>query len=390
MRISAVLSVICISVTTAAAQPFGEEPGVAQARAAADAGALITEFTHPPAESRAVWLPARDILVPREQLLATLDRLQSAGFQRVMICTLFRGYVLYPDSDILPTAPEADGDLLAFIIEECHKRNLKADAWLEYGMYACFTADPNDPSMGRLLDADPSLASVDAAGTAAIRRSFGTFYSMCPANPKSHEILANLAAEVATRYNIDSVNLDRIRFADWDHLSMIGRSRFENETGLDYESLDVHDPRIVEWKRQQTLAACRTIVRKLNVVRPSMPVTAYVVPPEEMDSKAQSWDLWMKEDLLTRIGVSMYGPTIDSAANLAITKLGGTSKLVAAINAEHPTANLLSNIERSRQLGLQGQWVWFSGTVDDADAAALKAGPWSEPAADFDDLRGRN
>ena len=115
------------------------EPGAAQSKETTTRAA-ITDFTHPPVETRGVWLASRDIFVPRDQLLAKLDQLKDAGFTRVMIDTQFRGGVLYPDSKILPQVPEAKGeDLLKLLVDECHKRGMKADAWMEYGFYAYFT-----------------------------------------------------------------------------------------------------------------------------------------------------------------------------------------------------------------------------------------------------------
>jgi uncharacterized lipoprotein YddW (UPF0748 family) len=232
---------------------------------------------------------------------------------------------------------------------------------------------------------------VDKDGTAAIARSFGTFYSLDPAHPGAIAALAKLNAEVATRYDVDSINLDRIRFAAWDHLSLAGRERFEKETGLKWAAFDKASPEgktLSEWKRQQTLVATREITSAIRKAKPGLPVTSYVVPPDEKDDKSQSWDLWMREDLLDAIAVSMYGADIQADAQKAIALLGGkTDRLVAAINSDQTTANLTTNVELSRRFGMIGQFVWFSGTVDDADARALREGPYAQPAKD--PIRGR-
>lgn len=366
--------------------PSAAEPGVAQAQQKSNRP-IITEFTHPAVETRGVWLPGRDIFVPREQLLAKLDQLKAAGFNRVMIGTQFRGGVLYPNSELLPQIADAKGeDLLQVLIDECHRRGMKADAWMEYGFYAHFTPEKDHTSMGKWLDADPSLLSVDKNGVGAITRSFGTFYSLDPSLPKARELLVKLNVEVATKYNVDAINLDRIRFADWDHLSLEGRARFKKETGLKwaaYEPSSEEGKVLSEWKRQQTLAAVREITAAVRKVKPNLPITSYVVPPEEKDNKSQSWDLWMKEDLLDALAVSMYGQDIEQSAADAIRFLDGkTDKLVAAINSEHPTADFLTNIERSRQLGMIGQFTWYVGTTDENDLEALKNGPYAEQASD--------
>ena len=364
----------------------GQEPGAAQAKQATTRAA-ITTFTHPEVETRFVWLPSRDILVPREQLMAKLDQLKAAGFNRVGIDVQFRGGVLYPNSESLPQVPEAKGeDLLRVCIDAVHARGMKADAWMEYGMYAHFTADKNDKSMGKWLDANPELLSVDKDGNGAIVRSFGTFYSLDPANPQSAELLAKLNVEVATKYDIDGINLDRMRYAEFDHLGMRSRERFEQETKLKFADCKPGTPAgetFGEWKRQELLKSVRTIVDAVRKAKPGLPITSYVVPPEEAANKSQSYDLWMKAGLLDGIYVSMYGADNTDAAHQAIAILGGDkSKLYAAINAEQTTVNLTTNIELSRQLGLKGQGVWYAGEVDESDVKALTDGPYAKPAKD--------
>jgi uncharacterized lipoprotein YddW (UPF0748 family) len=375
----------CAAKTMGNQPAVGQEPGVAQAKEATTRPP-ITTFTHPEVETRFVWLPSRDILVPREQLMAKLDQLKAVGFNRVGIDVQFRGGVLYPNSESLPQVPEAKGeDLLRICIDAIHARGMKADAWMEYGMYAHFTAKKDDKSMGKWLDAHPELLSVDKNGLGPIARSFGTFYSLDPAAPGSAELLAKLNIEVVTRYDIDALNFDRMRYAEFDHLGVASRERFEKETGVKFaEATDFNSPAgktLSEWKRKQLLASLTTITEAVRKAKPGLPLTSYVVPPDEMMNKSQSYDLWMKAGLLDGIYVSMYGQDITDAANKAIALLGGDkSKLYAAVNAEQTTANLTTNIEISRQLGLRGQGVWYAGAIDEADAKALTDGPYARPA----------
>ena len=387
IRLSSIAVPVLAAASVAVAQ-VGLEPGAAQSKQATTQRA-ITDFTHPAAEARGVWFASKDIFaLTRDQRMAKLDQLKSAGFNRVMIDTQFRGFVLYPGSDVLPQDPRAKGeDLLKEMIDACHARGMKASAWMEFGFYAYFTENKSETSMGKLLDADPTMLSVDKGGEGKIARSFGTFYSLDPAHPHAVELIAQLNAEVAAKYDLDAINLDRVRFADFDHLSLQERARFETETGTHFA--DATDPKtdagkaLSDWKREQNLKACETIVTAIRKAKPALQVTAYVVPPDEKDNKSQAWDLWMKHDLLDAIAVSMYGADIDADAAKATKLLDGkTDKLIAAISSEQTTDNLTTNVERSRQLKMIGQYDWYADTIDDADVAALKAGPYSEAATD--------
>jgi uncharacterized lipoprotein YddW (UPF0748 family) len=232
------LAVTLIAWQQPTTRPAGQEPGEAESRQQTSDAPRVTTFTHPSIEIRGVWLASRDMTAPKDTLIAKLDALKSANFNTLLIDTYFKGFVVYPGGSIVPQAPEFRGkpDVLAMLIEESHKRGIRADMWMEYGFYGYFTADATkDNSMGPILDAHPELLSVDAEGTRFIHRSFGDFYSICPSNPKSHEILAQIYAEAVTRYpKAHGVNLDRIRYADANYCYCdYCKEHFKADTGIE-------------------------------------------------------------------------------------------------------------------------------------------------------------
>src|SRR5438876_4963492 len=121
---------------------------------------------HPLVELRGVWLVSNDLSKPRDELKKMLNAFASANFNTVFIDVWFRGYVAYPDSKIAPQFPALRGhDVIGFLVDECHKRNLQAHLWVSYGFYAYFTPDASrDTSTGPLLDANPKLAAIDSLG----------------------------------------------------------------------------------------------------------------------------------------------------------------------------------------------------------------------------------
>jgi uncharacterized lipoprotein YddW (UPF0748 family) len=385
-RLLLVLLLLTISAPPVRAQREAVEPGELEARDRAPHAPLITQWTHPASEVRGVWIASRDMLRPKDELRQMLDALAAANFSVVLIDTLFRGYVAYPDSEHLRHFPEFNGeDMLGWFVEECRARGLRTAAWMEYGFYAYFTADATkDPSMGAILDRHPELLSVNSRGTRIIHRSFGDFYSMCPSNPLSHEILGSIMAETVSRYPVDELNLDRIRYAAADYCYCnYCKIHFERDTGIalaEFADGTEEARQWLEWKRQQTTKAVQRIRALVHAARPGLPITAYVVGPEEMDDKAQGWDLWMQHDLLEGIAVSMYGANIESAAARARELLGPRqAKLIGAISAGQAKEVYLSNIQRTRQLGMMGQYSWHFGDLMD-DLEALKVGPYAKPA----------
>ena len=380
------LAVACPFVMAQPKPNRGLEPGQAEAQDRDRPIAPDTKWTQPPVEARGVWIASRDMNGTREPIGQKLDLIKRANLNTALIGTQFRGYVAYPGSAVLPQFPDFKGqDVFGLWVEEAHKRGLRAEAWMEYGFYAYFTPDASkDPSMGPILDNHPDLLSVDPKGTRYIHRDFGDFYSICPSNPKSHQILADLCVEAVTKYPLDGLNLDRIRYAasDYCHCDYC-KSAFQRDTGValvQFPEGSAEAKRWLDWKRDQTAKAVATISKAVRAARPGMPITSYVVGPDEMDDKAQGWDLWAKRGFVDALAVSMYGADIEPAASKALALLGDeTGMLICAINAGMKTPIFASNVEVARKHAPTGQFVWHFGDLAD-DVEALTTGPYQKPA----------
>jgi len=366
------------------------EPGQAEAAKTTTLKMDVpTTWTSPEVEARAVWLTGTELLKPREEIIAMLDALADANFNAVLLDTWFRGYVIYPGSKLVPQYPQAEsvGDVLSWVIPEAKKRGFQVQAWPEYGFYAYHTMDATkDSSKGPILDKHPKLMAVTADGSSFIHNpTFGDFYSMCPANPESHKLLADLYVETMTKYDFDGLNLDRLRFpsGEFCHCQHC-QAGFEKATGTKLAAFDAGTSAansFLEWKRNKLADGVETIVKAVRAARPDAQITAYVVGPDEMHEKAQSWDLWVKRGLLDMISVSMYGPDIRPAAEKARAILGKKANiLVAAISAGTGDSDvLLRNISFARTLTPLGQFVWYAVDVMD-DLDELKAGPYLKAA----------
>ncbi len=368
------------------------EPGQAEAATTSGQEAVPTppthlKWSHPEVEFRGIWIPIpkKDRGVSTQTLRKQIEAFAKANFNAVLPVTYVRGYASYPDSKYLPQLPEVRGlDPLGFIIEEAHRNGLEVHAWLEFGFYAYHTPDATkDKSMGPWLDAHPELLSVNADGERYIHNpAWGDFYSMCPANPRSHEFLANLAVEIVERYPVEGINLDRIRFAGAKFCYCdYCKEHFKKDTGKElvpFAKGSVYEKLFTEWKRRQLVRAVRTIRERVKAVKPNVALTSYVVPPDEKDDKAQPWDLWARERLLDGIAVSMYGRHISESARKAVTILDRDKDLlIAAISCDVPT--YVANIEKARSYAPMGQITWYSGEVMD-DLEALAQGPYAKPA----------
>ena len=169
----------------------------------------------PKYEVRAVWLTTiGGIDWPRstnadeqkQELTATLDRLQQAGVNTVMIQARVRATTIYPSSmepwDVCMTgqAGRSPGyDALELVVDECHRRGMECHAWvvtIPVGKW-------NKLGCQQLRKKYPKLI-----------RHIGEEGYMDPEQPQTGDYLAEICREIVTRYDVDGIHLDYIRYPE--------------------------------------------------------------------------------------------------------------------------------------------------------------------------------
>ena len=179
--------------------------------------------TSPKHEVRAAWITAvygldwprtkattpAGIRRQKEELIDILDRLKEANFNTVLFQTRTRGDVLYR-SDIEPfnsiltgkTGGDPGYDPLAFAIEECHKRGMECHAWM--------VTIP--------LGGKKHVASLGKQSVTRRERDicvpYKNEYFLNPGHPATKEYLMKLVREVVSRYDVDGVHFDYLRYPE--------------------------------------------------------------------------------------------------------------------------------------------------------------------------------
>ena len=187
---------------------------------AANTSAQI-ETTLPKYEVRAVWLTtiggidwphsysngsAATIAKQQRELCDILDRLQKANINTILIQARVRGTTIYP-SDLEPwdgclsgkpgTSPGYDA--LQFAIDECHRRGMECHAWIvtiPIGKW-------NKAGCQNLRRTHPELI-----------KKIGEDGYMNPEHPGTAPYLAHICREIVSRYDIDGIHLDYIRYPE--------------------------------------------------------------------------------------------------------------------------------------------------------------------------------
>lgn len=258
-------------------------------------------------EVRAVWLttiggldwPSRSTQNAegwkrqREELCQQLDRLHAAGINTVILQTRIRGTVIYPSSiepfdDCFTGLAEMqpDYDPLDFCLRECHRRGMECHAWV-----VCFPVGKfaQQKRYGR--------KAINVRRPDLVQRTKEQWV-MDPAKPGTATYLADLCEEIVSRYDVDGIQLDYVRYP-------------EREVGF--------CTKLSLKQRQDAVTRCvREVHDRVKAVRPWVklscsPVGKYADLPRQSsygwnarDAVAQDVALWLKEGLMDWIAPMMY------------------------------------------------------------------------------------
>lgn len=185
--------------------------------------------THSPAsnniryEVRAAWLttlmgldwPSKPATteaqaeLQRRDLCRQLDQLKAAGINMVLFQSRIRSTTAYA-SDIEPWDGVFTGrpgqrplyDPLLFAINECHKRGMECHAWV-VAFPICKVATAKQLGKRALPALHPELC-----------QRCGDQWMMNPGVPATATYLANVCKEIVTKYAVDGIHLDYIRYPE--------------------------------------------------------------------------------------------------------------------------------------------------------------------------------
>jgi len=175
---------------------------------------LSTKGNTPKHEVRAVWLTtiggidwprSYSVASQKREMISILDQLQQAGINTILIQTRVRATTIFPttepwDGCLTGLPGNSPGyDPLQFCIDECHRRGMECHAWI----VTIPVGKWNGTGCKQLRKKYPAL----------IRKIGGEGY-MNPENPQTGDYLAQFCAEVTSRYDVDGIHLDYIRYPE--------------------------------------------------------------------------------------------------------------------------------------------------------------------------------
>lgn len=328
-------------------------------------------------EIRSIWLDRGTIVkAGSERSLAVIfDRMAQAGINTVFFETLNASYPIYPSKVAPQQNPLIRGwDPLASAVKLAKQRGMELHAWV--WVFAAGNTrhnqvigmNPDYP--GPVLAANPDWAGYDNRGQMIPPGQGKPFFD--PANPQLRQYLLNLYDEIVTKYDVDGLQLDYIRYPFQDPSA--GRSYgYGKSARIQFQQLYGVDPATINPSQRdvwQKWTAFRTekvnsfvaeVSQKLRKKRPNLTLSVAVFPlpeQERIQKLQQNWELWAKRgdiDLIVPMTYALDTARFERLAQpwIASTQFGqlGSALLVPGIRLLNlPTPGAFDQIQAIRDL----------------------------------------
>ncbi|QDL11732.1 glycoside hydrolase family 10 protein [Brasilonema sennae CENA114] len=329
-------------------------------------------------EIRAMWLDRGTIIrAGSEQRLAEIfDRIAQAGINTIFFETVNAGYTIYP-SKIAPQENPLvrNWDPLASAVKLAHERGIELHAWVwtfaagNERHNRLLNINPNYP--GPVLAAHPDWAGYDNRGQMIPSGQTKPFFD--PANPQVRQYLLSLYEEIVSRYDVDGLQLDYIRYPFQDPSAnrtygygKAAREQFQQLTGTDPAKISPRQQQLWQkWTefRTQQIDSFVAQVSQLRQKRPNLILSAAVFPlpeQERIQKLQQHWEVWARRgdiDLIVPMTYAQDTPRFERLAQPWITTATqlGSSLLVPGIRLlSLQTVGAFDQIQLVRDLPVAG------------------------------------
>lgn len=262
---------------------------------------------------RAFWVDAfhEGIKTPDQtrRLIADAER---AGANALIVQIRRRGDSYYRDT-LEPIASDvaADYDPLADLIAKGHERGMQIHAWVAtlpawkdgYPQadrnHVWYRHGPDKPGAENWFtrDIDGRAGECAAAGDCS--------YYLDPGHPEVLEYTVRTVTHLASRYDIDGLHLDYVRYAGARYgYNPVSLARFQSASGRG-DIPAPEDPQWMQWRRDQVTKLVKRIYLSLNLVRPTAILSVAAIawgdaPPNGDFSQSssfrrvlQDWQGWL-------------------------------------------------------------------------------------------------
>ncbi len=371
-------------------------------------------------EVRALWVE-RTALTSPEKIAEMVRTAHDGGFNTLLVQVRALGEAYYtsaidPRAAALADQPAAF-DPLATTIAAAHDAGLRVHAWINVNYVGSATTLPKSPrhvavrhpewlmvpgalasSLKHVDPRSPRYVDAIARWTRPTNTVEGLYLS--PATDAAQAYLEQVVTEIATKYPVDGVHLDYLRFPSdaFDYsATALAAFRAAHVAGLTAERqrLDaraIKDPAAwttflpegwTKFRRDRITALATRLVTAVRRVRPDAVVSAAVgkSADEAVTYRFQDWQAWASARLFDALCPMIYTPDAREFSDLLAKARGsaGTTALWVGVGAYRlPVDATADRLRTARRMGTAGFVVFSYDNL---------AGSRDHPATYFAELR---
>ena len=335
---------------------------------------VIPFFTSQAQELRGTWL-SRDQLATKEILASVMDSLATNNFNVVYVNAWSRGYPLW-QSDVfynetgMKTDPAfGNRDVLAEAVAEGHRVGLHVEAWFEYGFVGGWTGNQATGHKGPIYEKHPDWVESTNAGTEIDGSSF---YWMIHTRPDVQNFLIGMATEVCRKYDLDGIELDRIRYSSVNY-------GYDSYTDSLYKSehSNTAPPSVptnsdwIKWRADKLNLFAARIYDSIKSVNPKVNVSnapsLYGTSYTSYNTYCQDWVWWVNNKKVDNVQVQSYlgtpsdfGIVVDYMGTLISDKTKAFPCF--AVNPSGTPIvrdSVIKYVQLTRNKGFLGNSIWY-------------------------------
>jgi uncharacterized lipoprotein YddW (UPF0748 family) len=350
-----------------------------------------------PEPTRALWVTRTTLATP-ESIRQMVAAAQAGGFNTLLVQVRGRGDAYYLPT-IEPRANELSGkptfDPLATVLDEAHAAGLKVHAWIAVNLISSAVSLPASrdhviyrapewlmvprelaAEMKKIDLRSPAYVGRLARWTRAHAGSVEGLYAS-PLHPAAQDHTVAVIGEIASKYAVDGVHLDYVRFPneDFDY-SPSAMDRFkatilpalsdrERRDAAAREALDpvaytnLFPERWSDFRRSRLTSLIVKIRTAVKAARPAALISAAVVPDAQLafDSRLQDWRAWIDQSLIDVVCPMAYTTETDVFEKqiAAARSYAGSRPVWAGIGAyQMSPAQTLTHIAAANKIGAAG------------------------------------
>lgn len=283
-------------------------------------------------EWRGLWVDAfNEGIYSADEVSDLVTHAEELGVNALMV-QIGRRFDCFCNDSLLPRTGAAIDPLpydpLTEVIEQAHEAGIEVHAWMNATTLWNSAEPPADPEHAFNLHG-PEATGADRwlnqreDGEEIIN---GTNSYIDPANPAAVDYLADAVTSVAANYDVDGINLDYIRYPDFNDddfrndwgYSDVSLERFAEATGRT-DRPEPDDEEFSDFRRDQVTNMVRKIYVDLQQVDPtlrlSVDAVTYAYGPQSYDgwegarpyaNVMQDWSAWLDEGIIDTVTAMNY------------------------------------------------------------------------------------